>query len=91
MFAKESHIPKTKSKILALHGKGSNKTITKLQLQNLELDDQDFDVTYLNGTISVPSPDSSLNELIGFDDGAWYSWLPPISEWKKLDKSVERI
>ena len=77
MSAQENQTPKMQRKILALHGNGSNKIITKLQLQNLELNDQDYDITYLNGTIQVKSPDIRLSELTGLVEGPWYSWLPP--------------
>lgn len=85
MSAQENQTPKMQRKILALHGNGSNKIITKLQLQNLELNDQDYDITYLNGTIQVKSPDIRLSELTGLVDGPWYSWLPPKSDWENLD------
>ena len=85
MSAQENQTPKMQRKILALHGNGSNKIITKLQLQNLELNDQDYDITYLNGTIQVKSPDIRLSELTGLVEGPWYSWLPPKSDWENLD------
>ncbi|KKW82035.1 AMP-dependent synthetase [Acinetobacter sp. AG1] len=85
MSAQENQTPKMQRKILALHGNGSNKIITKLQLQNLELNDQDYDITYLNGTIQVKSPDIRLSELTGLVEGPWYSWLAPKSDWENLD------
>lgn len=87
MIAKGHLTHKTKGKILALHGMSSNQTITKLQLNNLGLDEKDFDVVYLDGTIQVTSPDHSLLEMIGLIEGPWYSWLPPKEEWKNLARS----
>ncbi|WP_343594996.1 hypothetical protein [Acinetobacter sp.] len=43
-------------KILALHGNGSNKAITQLQLQNLDINEKYYELTCLNGTIQVNHP-----------------------------------
>lgn len=88
MSAQNSQTTKRQKKILALHGRGSNNIITKLQLQNLELNGQDYNVTYLEGSIQVNQPDSLLTELNGVVEGPWFSWLPSQSDWGNLDASV---
>ncbi|MGY3958527.1 AMP-binding protein [Aeromonas popoffii] len=62
----------TKVKLLAMHGNGSNSTITELQLSNLDLVMPKFQFVYLNGPTPVDEPGIGLE---GLGSGPWYSWF----------------
>ncbi|CAI1858233.1 AMP-binding protein [Serratia fonticola] len=70
MILQEELSPKLN--FLAMHGRGSNSEITKLQLSNLNLLGAEFDFSYLNGPIIVDEPGNGLE---GLKSGTWYSWL----------------
>ncbi len=59
-------------RILALHGAQSNNSVTTLQLSNLQITDDDFDIDYLQGGVEVDEAHSSLDGLI---QGPFYSWF----------------
>ncbi len=42
----------SKVKVLALHGRGSNEHVTRMQLKNLDLQSSQFDVVYVNGPMN---------------------------------------
>ena len=59
-------------RILALHGTQSNNHVTKLQLANLRITEDDYDIQYLHGGIEVDEADPDLDGLI---NGPFYSWF----------------
>ena len=61
-----------KLRLLALHGKASNGEVTKLQLANLGVTDDKYDIVYLNGPIVEEDGDPEVTEFVG---GAFYSWF----------------
>ena len=59
-------------RILALHGKQSNSEVTKVQLQNLSITEDKYDITFLDGIIDEDRADPELEE---FFNGPFYSWF----------------
>ena len=59
-------------RILALHGAQSNNNVTRLQLSNLHITDDEYDIEYLQGGVEVDEAHSSLDGLI---QGPFYSWF----------------
>jgi len=59
-------------RLLALHGKQANKAVTKLQLQNLEITPEKYDIVYLKGPILEENGDP---HVIGLVSGPFYSWF----------------
>lgn len=59
-------------RILALHGAQSNNAVTKLQLENLNITDDDYDIEYLQGGVEV---DEAHPDLDGLINGPFYSWF----------------
>ena len=66
----------SKPKLLALHGRGSNSDVTRLQINNLGLLESDYEIHYLNGPITSGRPGPGVESLEGLGSGPWYSWLP---------------
>ena len=66
--------PSFRPRILALHGAGSNDEVTRLQLDNLWITEEDYDIVYLRGSIEVEEGDPEL-EGTGLVFGPFYSWL----------------
>lgn len=62
----------TKPRILALHGAASNNEITKIQLENLKITDEDYDIVYLHGIIGE---DQGHPDAADYVNGPWYSWI----------------
>ncbi len=61
-----------KIRILALHGKQANKQVTRLQLENLHITPDRYDIVYLKGPIPEESGDPSIENLV---NGPFYSWF----------------
>ncbi len=59
-------------RILALHGAQSNNAVTKLQLENLDITADDYDIEYLQGGVEV---DEAHPDLDGLINGPFYSWF----------------
>ena len=59
-------------RILALHGAQSNNAVTKLQLENLHITEDDYDIEYLQGGVEV---DEAHPDLDGLINGPFYSWF----------------
>ena len=59
-------------RILALHGAQSNNNVTRLQLSNLHITNEEYDIEYLQGGVEVNEAHSSLDGLI---QGPFYSWF----------------
>ncbi|MEN9864428.1 MAG: hypothetical protein RL748_18, partial [Pseudomonadota bacterium] len=77
-------------KLLALHGSGSNRDISKLQLENLGLSGSDFDVVYANGPILAFQAGPGISAIEGLVNGPWYSWLPQTWADVELEPGVLR-
>ncbi|OLF54048.1 AMP-binding protein [Pseudomonas chlororaphis] len=63
-------------RILALHGRGSNGDVTRIQLKNLGLNESEYEVVYANGPLPVDAPGPGMDDLQALIPGPWYSWLP---------------
>jgi hypothetical protein len=48
--------------------------VTKLQLENLQITDVEYDITYLHGTVEVKEGDPELGNMVR---GPFYSWITP--------------
>ena len=59
-------------RILALHGVQSNNAVTKLQLANLNITEDDYDIEYLQGRVEV---DEAHPDLDGLFSGPFHSWF----------------
>jgi len=59
-------------RILALHGKSSNNNITKLQLENLQITSDKYEIIYLHGPIHE---ENGAPDVEAFVDGPFYSWF----------------
>ncbi|WP_415259672.1 AMP-binding protein [Pseudomonas chlororaphis] len=68
--------PASKFRILALHGRGSNGDVTRMQLKNLGLSEAEYDVFYANGPLLADRPGPGMENLQALMCGPWYSWLP---------------
>lgn len=71
-------------KLLALHGSGSNRDVTGIQLKNLGLDESDYEIIYADGPLLVEQPGFGIAELDGLVSGPWYSWLPSGDQYNTL-------
>lgn len=70
-------------RILALSGAQSNSDVTRLQLQNLSVTEDKYDIIYLHGQLEVNEPSP---ELVGLVHGPFYSWFH--KEDSALGKSI---
>jgi hypothetical protein len=61
-----------KPRILALHGARSNNQVTQMQLENLKITSENYDIVYHQGPIQVEEGDPELEGIIL---GPFYSWL----------------
>ena len=75
-------------KILALHGRGSNGDVTRMQLENLGLLDSEYEIIHINGPISTQEPGSGLSEMERIVSGPWFSWLPRYENEEKVDSAL---
>lgn len=69
-------VPAAKIRVLALHGRGSNGSVTRLQLRNLGVSEPEYEVLYVDGPISADRPGPGIEELEELVPGPWCSWLP---------------
>lgn len=81
------HHPQSKKKpdrkrLLALHGSKSNNQVTKMQLQNLNITDDDYDIVFLNGLIPEEEPDPHLQGIV---NGPFYSWVDSRKDIKQCE------
>jgi len=76
--------PGFRPRILALHGARSNSSVTKLQLENLRITEDEYDIVYMNGQIELEEGDP---DIIGFVHGPFYSWIDE-KEGGKLGPSL---
>jgi len=75
-------------RLLALHGSGSNKDVTKMQLENLGVSEPEYDIVYANGPISVDNSGPGIAEIEGLISGPWYSWLPQVMGEGELERDT---
>ncbi|WP_045883392.1 AMP-binding protein [Pseudomonas chlororaphis] len=68
--------PASRFRILALHGRGSNNDVTRMQWKNLGLNESEYDIFYLNGPLPSHRPGPGIEEFEDLIAGPWYSWLP---------------
>ena len=61
-----------KPRLLALHGTGSNKDVTKRQLRNLGITEELFTIFFLNGPVKEAQEGPGLEGLF---EGPFYSWF----------------
>ncbi len=74
-------------RILALHGAQSNNAVTKLQLENLDITDDDYDIEYLQGEVEVEEAHPALDGLI---NGPFYSWFDK-DDSASIIKAVQHV
>ena len=70
-----------KPRLLALHGTGSNKDVTKRQLRNLGITEELFTIVFLNGPVKEMQEGPGLEGLF---EGPFYSWF----DKKAMDKDT---
>jgi len=71
-------------KILALCGAKSNDDVTRMQLENLHITDEHYEIHYLHGNIEEEEGDAALDGLF---HGPFYSWIDTSDE-KALNESI---
>jgi len=59
-------------KVLALHGKQSNSAVTKIQLENLHITSEKYNIFYLDGVIEEERGDPEVEEFV---NGPFFSWF----------------
>jgi len=77
-----------RTRILALHGKQANNAITKLQLENLNITKEEYDIVYLRGTIQEEHGHPELETIV---DGPFYSWIDESSDVAKAKSLQEAV
>lgn len=77
-----------KPKVLALHGKKSNSEVTKLQLENLGITEDNYDIFYLNGLIEESKGDPTLLE---FFNGPFFSWYHDKTDGRFKSSFIEAV
>lgn len=77
-----------KPKVLALHGKKSNNAVTKLQLENLGITEDKYDIFYLSGLIEEPKGDPTVLE---FFNGPFFSWYHDKTDGRFKSSFIEAI
>ena len=77
-----------KPKVLALHGKKSNNAVTKLQLENLGITEDKYDIFYLSGLIEEAKGDPTVLE---FFNGPFFSWYHDKTDGRFKSSFIEAI
>jgi len=75
----------------ALHGKQANNAVTKLQLENLKITEEVYDIVYLRGTIQEEHGHPDLETIV---DGPFYSWIDEsssVTKEKSLQEAVGNV
>jgi len=60
-----------KPRILALHGRRSNNDVTRMQMENLKMSEDDYDIFYMKGYVKE---DKGNEDIEGIFHGPYYSW-----------------
>ena len=68
-------LPSPRLRVLALHGRGSNSEITRMQLLNVGISEAEYDIVYLDGPLREDAPGPGIAELAGLVAGPWHSWI----------------
>jgi len=76
---------RARPRILAMHGARSNDEVTRLQLENLGITDDEYDIVYLKGGVEVEEGDPEIASLIR---GPYYSWFEDKKDGKDLRRSI---
>eukprot|EP00979_Chaetoceros_neogracilis_P010927 scaffold2618_cov195-Chaetoceros_neogracile.AAC.4 len=75
-------------RILALHGTQGNNEITKLQLENINIREEEYDIVYIRGTIQEPHGHPDLETMV---DGPFFSWIDESSNASKERSILEAV
>ncbi|XGB42847.1 MAG: serine hydrolase family protein [Nodosilinea sp. LVE1205-7] len=75
-------------RLLALHGSGSNRQVTQLQLNNLGLLRPQYHIFYLHGPRPLDQPGLGVGAEI---PGPWYGWLPRTLEQITLEALLDTL
>ena len=75
-------------RLLALHGSGSNRQVTQLQLNNLGLLRPQYHILYLHGPRPLDQPGLGVGAGI---PGPWYGWLPRTLEQITLEELLDTL
>ena len=79
--------PQTKRlRILALHGAKANNETTRIQLQNLQISEEKYDLVYLRGVVEDAEGHEDLADLVS---GPFYSWIDDTSDESRV-QSIHR-
>ncbi len=79
---------RARPKILALCGSRSNNAVTQLQLENLHVTSERYDIHYLHGNIIVEDDDDVDAALAGMVRGPFYSWINNTSGFEAMNESI---
>lgn len=79
---------RARPKILALCGARSNNAVTQLQLENLHITSECYDIHYLHGNIIVEDDDDVDATLAGMVRGPFYSWIDTTSGFEAMNESI---
>lgn len=77
-----------KPKILAIHGKTSNSAVTKLQLANLHITEEKYDIIYLDGLVEEERGDPSVEQFV---TGPFFSWYHDKSDDRFISSFIEAV
>lgn len=77
-----------KPKILAIHGKKSNSAVTKLQLANLHITEEKYDIIYLDGLVEEERGDPSVEQFV---NGPFFSWYHDKSDDRFVSSFIEAV
>ncbi|MGE7955226.1 AMP-binding protein [Pseudomonas sp. NPDC089530] len=80
--------PASTFRILALHGRGSNSDVTRMQLKNLGLNESEYEVVYANGPLPADRPGPGMEDWHELIPGPWYSWLPAEDDQPNPDSTL---
>jgi len=79
-----SLLSRPRPRILAMHGAKSNDEVTMMQLRNLGITDENYDIVYLRGNVKVEQGDESIAEIV---QGPYFSWF----DVENLDDAEDAI
>ena len=88
IVAGDSDNDDARPKLLALCGAKSNNSVTQLQLENLHITSDKYDIHYLHGYIEEMEADSNLDGLFR---GPFYSWIDDSSVWAMNESIVNSV
>jgi len=77
-----------KPKVLAIHGAKSNSTVTKIQLNNLNITEEKYDITYVDGLITEGRGDQDIHNFV---DGPFHSWYYETTDERFKESFLEAV